>query len=653
MSMTMASVSNQDYRNALKAGTKEYRACLQRGAYPYLPILDDILQNTKEYTTVELGVLQVPTENVVGTRSAGRTTAFARNYMPLLAENTEFATKWQRLCEAHLNEGIRDSVKLYEYLNCYYVQEGNKRVSVLKYYNAPLISAIVTRVLPPKTDTLESKRYYEYLDFNKLSGVNYIWCTRLGSYKKLQQLVGKKPQEPWTQEEERAFQRFYYYFRQTFESLGGKKLPATPADALLVFLGIYSYGRAKDMTTQELRRSLTKIWEEVVLLREEQPIELVMNPNFGHRGLLGKLSDTLTGGTVLKVAFVHDKTPQDSGWTYLHELGSRHVEQVFRGQVLTESYFNALEGDPAAKIRQAVDDGADLIFTTTPRLLNSSLAVAVDHPEVIIMNCSLNTSHRAIRTYYARVYEAKFVIGAIAGALAKDGRIGYICDYPIYGVIAGINAFALGAQMANPDAKIYLEWMNDGYANAVERLQKKGIFLISGRDMTNLNSPIHTAFGLFLMNKDGQQNLAMPVWHWGAYYEAIIRGVLNRTFQEGSGKSKAQNYWWGMSAGVVDVICSEKLPGSVRKLAKLVRLAIQNGAFHPFDGVLKSQETVIHGGEDDSATPEEIITMDWLAENVVGELPSYHQLSYEGKATVDVVGVEKVTKLAEETPEGQ
>ena len=135
------------------------------------------------------------------------------------------------------------------------------------------------------------------------------------------------------------------------------------------------------------------------------------------------------------------------------------------------------------------------------------------------MNCSLNTSHRAIRTYYARAYEAKFVTGAVAGAMAKDGRIGYICDYPIYGMIAGINAFALGAQMVNPDAKVYLEWMNDGYLNALQRLQDQGIRLISGRDMTKLSSSLPGAFGLFYMDGERKQTLAMPVWHWGPYYE--------------------------------------------------------------------------------------------------------------------------------------
>ena len=36
--------------------------------------------------------------------------------------------------------------------------------------------------------------------------------------------------------------------------------------------------------------------------------------------------------------------------------------------------------------------------------------------------------------------------------------------------------------------------------------------------------------------------------------------------------------------------------------------------------------------------------MDWLVENVVGTIPSYEELSEEGKATVDIVGVERVTE---------
>ena len=54
--------------------------------------------------------------------------------------------------------------------------------------------------------------------------------------------------------------------------------------------------------------------------------------------------------------------------------------------------------------------------------------------------------HPSVRTYYGRIYEAKFLVGAIAGALADNNRVGYIANYPIYGMVAGINAFALGAR---------------------------------------------------------------------------------------------------------------------------------------------------------------------------------------------------------------
>ena len=44
-----------------------------------------------------------------------------------------------------------------------------------------------------------------------------------------------------------------------------------------------------------------------------------------------------------------------------------------------------------------------------PQLMKASLKVAVEHPEVKILNCSLNEPSKHIRTYYARMYEAKFI----------------------------------------------------------------------------------------------------------------------------------------------------------------------------------------------------------------------------------------------------
>ena len=70
---------------------------------------------------------------------------------------------------------------------------------------------------------------------------------------------------------------------------------------------------------------------------------------------------------------------------------------------------------------------------------------------------ALDQPYSSIRSYYGRLYEAKFITGAIAGAMVANDRIGYIASHPILGVPASINAFALGAQMTNPRAQIELK----------------------------------------------------------------------------------------------------------------------------------------------------------------------------------------------------
>ena len=140
-------MSEIEYEEALKLGKREYKACISAGRFPYLPVLDSILAREEVQTEQNMGLVQVPLDFVVGTSTMGRTRSFAANFMPIMGEKTEFGLKWATLADAQINEGIRDPITAYEYRNRYYVVEGNKRVSVLKYFKADSIPAFVTRKL--------------------------------------------------------------------------------------------------------------------------------------------------------------------------------------------------------------------------------------------------------------------------------------------------------------------------------------------------------------------------------------------------------------------------------------------------------------------------------------------------------------------------
>lgn len=624
-----------DYEKACRLGKKE-------GGVP--AVLDDILKekNITATTGIPLGLVQIPIEQIVGTKSAGRSNAFSKGFYPTLKANSEFAHKWVELYKAHLNEGIREPVKAYEYMNQFYIEEGNKRVSVLKYVGAVSVLGNVTRIVPPRTDEKEVQIYYQFMAFYSLSQVNYIWFSQDGSFAKLQYLMGKRPDEVWTDEDKQDFSSIYTRFTAEFEANGGKKLNVLPGDAFLSFIDLYDYQTLKDMTSAELKEKLVKSWDEFKLLKTDDSVELQMDPS--KDGEVKKsLFARLLPASVPKqrVAFIHEKTAETSGWTYGHELGRMHLEQAFADQISTASYYHATEENAYEMLEQAIAEGSNLIFTTTPPLLKASLKAAIEHPEVKILNCSLNTSHKHIRTYSARMYEAKFLMGAIAGALSENGKIGYLADYPIFGTTANINAFALGAKMVNPRAKIYLEWSSLKDHDPAKVFAENKIKYISGRDMIVPGS-VNREFGLYHAAKDRPWNMAMPVWHWGVFYEKMIRQILSGSwkYDDASDETKGLNYWWGMSAGIVDVICSHHLPIGTVRLVELLKNTISSGDFNPFSGVLYSQDGLIQR-EDESLSPEEIATMDWLAENVIGSIPEKEKLVEHAKPVVSLQGVKE------------
>ncbi len=635
-------MGREEYRKALKLGKKDYQTRLLRGEKPILQVLDDILPNRSSYSESSIGLVQIPIDQIAGTKTVARSSSFAGNFMPILREDTEFAAKWESLLDSHVEEGIREPIKAYEYMNKFYVVEGNKRVSVMKYTGAVSILGTVIRVIPKPTQEKENKMYYEFLDFYQLAPINYIRFTQEGGYAKLQEAVGKGPSEVWTDEELLDFSSVYSRFVSEYRAKGGDKLNITPGDAFLSFITLYGYDAIEEKTTSEMQALVTKSWEEFVLLAENSGINLKMKPNQKKKSLLNILHFPNLVSRKLKIAFIYEKTPGTSAWTYAHELGRLHLQQTFQDEIHTVCYENGTQENIDSLLEDAINAGCDLIFTTTPPFAQASVKAAIANPKVWILNCSLNTSHRYIRTYYSRMYEAKFLMGAIAGAMAENNRLMYIADYPIYGSIANINAFALGAKMINPRARVYLEWSAKKEMDIEERIRESEASCVSGRDMA-IPEEASRFFGIYHIDEGRPRNFAMPLWHWGKFYEQLIWAIMDGTlkYDDDPSTKKAINYWWGMSEGVVDVVFSKYLPVELKRLAGLLKTAITTETFNPFAGILYSQTGVVVGDPEGSLPPEEIMTMDWLADNVVGNIPAKEELKEQAEPLVKQQGVKK------------
>jgi basic membrane lipoprotein Med (substrate-binding protein (PBP1-ABC) superfamily) len=391
------------------------------------------------------------------------------------------------------------------------------------------------------------------------------------------------------------------------------------------------------------------MWDEILLLEERRSNNsknsLKMDPSEPKKKLFSIKS---TPTKKLKAAFVYDKEPSSSVWIYGHELGRHDIDAKYADRIETLAVCGIDDNDKLAKaLRELIEDKVDVIFTTGPEMLPEALKAAVEFPEVKILNCSLNMSTSHVRTYYARMYEAKFISGIIAGSLCKDGKLGYLADYPIYGTIANINAFAQGALLVNPRAKVYLTWSKVVGSNPRKFYKRRGISYVSGQDMVTPKLDTRE-FGLYHYKGADVINLAMPLYNWGAFYERILNAILAGNWKQDEKEqgTKSLNYWWGMSSGIIDVICSSShLPAGTVRLANLMAKLIKSGEVEPFYGELRSQDGQIKTAPDSKMSPDEIMQMKWLCDNVIGSVPDISELVDEAKDVVLMQGLSTAENL--------
>ena len=477
-------------------------------------------------------------------------------------------------------------------------------------------------MIPVWTEGPEVAAYYEFMQSFPLTRLYRTRFTRSGSFVKLQKALGHEPDHVWTEDERRRFAAGYTYFQEPFLKLGGGELPITVADAMLVWLKVYSFDDLIKLPSAELLKSVKAVWADIKAMPEPIAVRTDTPEAREEGNLLGRIFKPKQPDR-LRVAFVSDQLPDQSDWARAHDLGREYLETVLEDRVETEVFYGVHPGEEAeAAMEEAIENGAHIIFAITPPLIGACRKTAAKHPEVRILNCSVSMPYAGVRTYYGRIYEAKYIAGAIAGALSRSGRIGYVASNPIFGVPASINAFALGARLTNPRAEITLRW-SCVEENAMDALAWEGVSLISNRDIPTPDR-IREPWGLCRIENGKFHSLASPYWHWGNVYTNLVRSVLEGGWEAlAAPEGQAVNYWWGLNSRAVDILLGDDLPAGVRQLAGILRRGIIDGSLQPFP----------------EATPEKILHMDTLLDCVHGQLPRYEDLLPMARPLVRLQGV--------------
>ena len=213
-----------------------------------------------------------------------------------------------------------------------------------------------------------------------------------------------------------------------------------------------------------------------------------------------------------------------------------------------------------------------------------------------------------------------------SGLNTKTNKIGYVAAQGKDNseVTGGANAFAIGVESVNPQAKVYIHvthtWYDPmGEATAAKILLNAGCDVIAQHCDTDSPQVEARRAGVYGIGYNSDMAKSVPeavitsvVWNWGKYYNYLIQSVIAGTFT-------TKPYYGGLQEGLIDItpIASFAAPGTAEAVEKARQRIIYEG-YNIYDGILETNDGKFIGEETGTLSDEKILRgMNWYYKNII------------------------------------
>jgi basic membrane protein A len=331
------------------------------------------------------------------------------------------------------------------------------------------------------------------------------------------------------------------------------------------------------------------------------------------------------------VGFVYVGSRDDYGYNQAHAQGAAALKKLTGISVVEEE--KVPETDAVEKTMESMInlDGATLIFPTSfgyysPHMIK----MAAKYPKLRFEHCGglwTDKDPKNAGSYFGYIDEAEHVSGIIAGYASKSGKLGFVAAKPIPQVLRNINAFTMGAKLANPNATLQVIFTGD-WSLPVKEAEATNSLIDQGVDVVtcHVDGPktvVENAArrGAMVCGYHVNQATLAPKayltgaeWNWEALYPRFVKMFT-------AGETIPNFYRGGLKEGLVKVSpYGAMVSEAARKHADDVKAQLTAGTYVIFKGPLidNKGKTVITAGVDRGQSDPELEKMDYLVNGVIG-----------------------------------
>jgi len=334
------------------------------------------------------------------------------------------------------------------------------------------------------------------------------------------------------------------------------------------------------------------------------------------------------------VAHITDPFSENSGYSYAHQTG---IEEMKRNLGLEDSqilYKTHVEDVDLISVenafREFIAQGVNIIIATSWGYMDACEKLAQEFPSVVFAHATgYKYNDTNFTNYFGRVYQARYLSGIAAGMKTKSNKIGFVAAWGTENseVTGGINAFALGVEKVNPQARIYVKVTHSWYDPMGEAFASRTLINSLGCDVIaqhcdtpspQIEAEKAKVWGIGYntdMSADAPAAVLTSVlWRWGSYYTFLVQSVIDGSFET--------TPWFGsLKDGVVTIAPLNKnisLDEQTAGMLEEERRRIESGAFDVFNGIMETNKGKSIGREGEKLPDDEIRNgINWYYRTVV------------------------------------
>ena len=259
--------AHEEYQKAYSIAMRNQLKDKKQNVAPYPSVLDAILNERMISCRQDLGVMDIPTNLIVGVSEYSDVLLkYTKDFLPLADPNSQIAMQWRRAYQALRGQENSEEIRCLEYLGKFYVVDGLQEVSVAKYSGTYQIRSHVTRILPVKTQSSTVEHYYEFLVQFDLTNLYQLQFTQPGYFEKLQSALNKQESAEWTDNDRSKFLMHWPKIERAFQKSFDNCLNITSADALVVLLDKYTFTQLVQLDSWVLARIFQASWKDLCRL---------------------------------------------------------------------------------------------------------------------------------------------------------------------------------------------------------------------------------------------------------------------------------------------------------------------------------------------------------------------------------------------------